>query len=140
MSLPLSLLPEEMLTPMENSSDPFCSPVDLGKGVKLELVLIPADEFLMGSPDSDKDADADENPQHRVRITKPFYLGNYQVAQEQWEAVMGNKACRMPRRRSQLTAVKFEAKMIVETGGPSGSATARGRLLLRTNFRGRIIP
>ena len=64
--------------------------VDLGNGVKLEMVLIPAGEFLMGSPDSDKNASADEKPQHRVRITKPFYLGKYLVTQEQWEAVMGN--------------------------------------------------
>ena len=64
--------------------------VDLGGGVKLEMVLIPAGEFLMGSPDSDKDAVNDEKPQHRVRITKPFYLGKYLVTQEQWEAVMGN--------------------------------------------------
>ena len=62
---------------------------DLGKGVKLELVLIPAGEFLMGSPYSDQHADADEKPQHRVRITKPFYMGKYLVTQEQWEAVMG---------------------------------------------------
>ena len=55
-----------------------------------ELALIPAGEFLMGSPDSDKDACGDEKPQHRVRITKPFYLGKYLVTQEQWEAVMGN--------------------------------------------------
>ena len=41
----------------------------------MKLVLIPAGEFLMGSPDSDKDAQADEKPQHRVRITRPFYLG-----------------------------------------------------------------
>ena len=33
----------------------------------------------MGSPDSDKDAAADEKPQHRVRITRPFYLGVHEV-------------------------------------------------------------
>ncbi len=64
--------------------------MDLGGGVKLELVLIPAGEFMMGSPDSDKDADADDKPQHRVWISKPFYLGKFLVTQEQWEAVMGN--------------------------------------------------
>jgi predicted Zn finger-like uncharacterized protein len=65
--------------------------VELGNGVKLEMVLIPAGEFLMGSPDSNMEAANDEKPQHRVRITKPFYLGKYPVTQEQWEAVMGNK-------------------------------------------------
>ena len=35
--------------------------VDLGKGIKLEMVLIPAGEFMMGSPDSDKDATHYEN-------------------------------------------------------------------------------
>ena len=63
--------------------------LDLGNGVNLDLVLIPAGEFMMGSPDSEKDADANEKPQHRVRITEPFYLGKYLVTQEQWEAVMG---------------------------------------------------
>ena len=72
--------------------------VDLGGSIKLEMVLIPAGEFLMGSPDSDKAADFpdcdNEKPQHRVRITKPFYLGKYQVTQEQWQAVMGkNPSC-----------------------------------------------
>jgi formylglycine-generating enzyme required for sulfatase activity len=54
------------------------------------MVLIPAGEFLMGSPDSDSNASVLEKPQHRVRITKPFYLGRYPVTQEQWEAVMGD--------------------------------------------------
>ncbi len=64
--------------------------VDLGKGLKLELVLIPAGEFLMGSPDAEKGGFALAKPQHRVRITRPFYLGKYLVTQEQWEAVMGS--------------------------------------------------
>src|SRR5208283_4943870 len=51
---------------------------DLGGGVKLELVLIPAGEFLMGSPDTDEEALDSEEPQHQVRITKPFYLGKYE--------------------------------------------------------------
>ncbi|MGP0069268.1 MAG: formylglycine-generating enzyme family protein [Isosphaeraceae bacterium] len=48
------------------------------------MKLIPAGEFLMGSPDSDKDASDDEKPQHRVRITQSFYLGMHQVTRGQF--------------------------------------------------------
>jgi formylglycine-generating enzyme required for sulfatase activity len=57
--------------------------------VGMKLTLIPAGEFMMGSPDSDKDAYPDEKPQHRVRITRPFYLGVYPVTQAEYERVMG---------------------------------------------------
>jgi len=63
--------------------------VDLGGGVKLELVLIPAGEFLMGSPGTEDKRGSDEGPQRRVRITKPFYMGKTEVTQEQWERVTG---------------------------------------------------
>ena len=43
--------------------------------IGMRLVLIQPGEFMMGSPDSDADAQENEKPQHRVRITKPFYLG-----------------------------------------------------------------
>ncbi len=90
--------------------------VDLGKGVKLELVLIPAGEFLMGSPDSDKGAEGDvnrppqpdEKPQHRVRITKPFYLGKYPVTQEQWEAVMGSNPSLVKSPKNPVEQVSWE--------------------------------
>ena len=64
--------------------------VRLPGGVTLDLVWIPPGEFLMGSPDAEKDRDKDEGPQHRVRITKGFWMGKYEVTQEQWEVVMGN--------------------------------------------------
>jgi formylglycine-generating enzyme required for sulfatase activity len=73
----------------ESKQPPKQLTVDLGGGVKMEMVLIPAGEFLMGSPDSDKDAFDEEKPQHRVRITKPFYLGKYLVTQGEYERVMG---------------------------------------------------
>ena len=59
------------------------------KAPRMELVLIPAGEFLMGSPDDERRRSPDEGPVHRVRITRRFYLGKYEVTQAQWEAVMG---------------------------------------------------
>jgi outer membrane protein assembly factor BamB len=61
----------------------------LVNSIGMKLALIPAGEFLMGSPDADKDAPEDEKPQHRVRITRPFYLGAYVVTQEEYQRVMG---------------------------------------------------
>ena len=63
--------------------------VDLGKGIKLEMILIPSGKFMMGSPASEKDRRGNET-QHEVTLTKPFYMGKYEVTQDQWESVMGN--------------------------------------------------
>jgi formylglycine-generating enzyme required for sulfatase activity len=81
---------------------------DLGKGIKLETVSIPAGELLMGSPDSDKDAFKWEKPQHRVRITKPFYLGKYLVTQEQWKAVMGSNPSYFKRPKNPVETVSWD--------------------------------
>ncbi|MBI4569094.1 MAG: formylglycine-generating enzyme family protein [Planctomycetes bacterium] len=62
---------------------------DLGGGVKMRLVLIPAGTFMMGSPDNEPERDADEGPQHQVNVNA-FLMGKYEVAQRQWRAVMGN--------------------------------------------------
>jgi formylglycine-generating enzyme required for sulfatase activity/uncharacterized caspase-like protein len=52
----------------------------LADSIGMRLALIPAGEFMMGSSDDDDDADDDETPRHRVRITRPFYLGTTEVA------------------------------------------------------------
>ena len=82
--------------------------VDLGQGVELEMLLIPAGEFLMGSPDSDKNARGDEKPQHRVSITQPFYLGKYLVTQQQWQAVMGNNPSEFKGPQNPVDSVGWE--------------------------------
>ena len=56
----------------------------IGNSLDMKLMLIPAGEFLMGSPDTDKDAFDNEKPQHRVRITRPFYLGVHEVTRGQF--------------------------------------------------------
>jgi formylglycine-generating enzyme required for sulfatase activity len=82
--------------------------VDLGDGVKLKMVLIRAGEFLMGSPESDKGAPREEKPQHRVRITKPFYLGTYPVTQEQWKALMGNNPSHFKGSKNPIENVSWD--------------------------------
>ena len=82
--------------------------LDLGQGVKLEMLLIPAGEFLMGSPAADKTARDDEKPQHRVSITRPFYLGKYLVTQQQWQAVMGSNPSEFKGPRNPVDSVGWE--------------------------------
>jgi formylglycine-generating enzyme required for sulfatase activity len=75
--------------------------LDLAKGVTMKLVLIPAGDFLMGGKFTPAEAVkrfggkeihyASEHPRHKVTITKPFYMGVYEVTQSQWAAVMDSK-------------------------------------------------
>ena len=72
----------------------------------MEFVLIPPGEFVMGSPEAERQEALEEAKalgrkwpvqyipteiQHHVKIAKPFYLGRHEVTQGQWQAVMGKK-------------------------------------------------
>ena len=57
--------------------------------IGMRFAWIPAGTFLMGSPESEKKP-VDIETQHKVTLTRGFYLGVYQVTQEQWQAVMDN--------------------------------------------------
>ncbi len=59
---------------------------DLGTGITLDMVLIPAGNFLMGSPDSEKFRFGEEGPQRNVGISS-FYMGKFEITQAQWQAV-----------------------------------------------------
>lgn len=59
-------------------------PVDSSNSIGMKLRLIPAGEFMMGSPEDEEGRSSDEGPLHRVRITKPFYLGACEVTVEQF--------------------------------------------------------
>lgn len=62
-------------------------------GGELTLQEVPAGTFTMGSPSSESERYENET-QHEVRITRPYLMGTYEVAQQQWEAVMGyNPSC-----------------------------------------------
>lgn len=58
--------------------------------IGMEFILIPAGSFNMGADINSRGAADDESPVHRVSISKPFYLGKFEVTQAQWMAIMGS--------------------------------------------------
>jgi formylglycine-generating enzyme required for sulfatase activity len=79
---------------------PAVVPSPSGRTPVVEMVRIPAGVFWMGSPDSDRDATADEKPRQKVKINQPFLLGRTEVTQAQYEEVMGaNPSAFSPRGR-----------------------------------------
>ncbi len=55
----------------------------------IDMLLVPPGKFVMGMSVGDTDANTDEKPAHEVILTKPFYLGQTEVTQEQWTRLMG---------------------------------------------------
>jgi len=69
--------------PEKAAADPLV--LDLGSGVTLQLVRVPAGEFLMGSADSDTKAHDDEKPQHELWLPE-YWIGQYPVTVAQYRA------------------------------------------------------
>ena len=62
---------------------------NLSNSVTIELKRCPAGIFMMGSSENELGHDDNED-QHQVTLTRDFYMGTYEVTQEQYVAVMGN--------------------------------------------------
>ena len=60
----------------------------LSENVTLEMKRCPAGTFLMGSPDTELNH-AEDEVQHSVTISNDFYIGIYEVTNEQYKAIMG---------------------------------------------------
>jgi sulfatase modifying factor 1 len=63
-------------------------PKDFTNSIGMKFVWIPPGSFVMGSPKEEKLRGNDET-QHKVTLTKGFYMGMYTVTQEEWKEIMG---------------------------------------------------
>jgi len=72
--------------------------------IGMRLRRIEPGSFIMGS----EDGDTDEKPMHEVTITKPFYIGVYEVTQEQYARVMGADRSRFPDPNRPVESVSWE--------------------------------
>ena len=64
------------------------TPKKITNSIGMNLAFIPAGTFVMGSPETELHRNAEE-VQHEVAITKPFYIGVFEVTQDEYRKVMG---------------------------------------------------
>jgi formylglycine-generating enzyme required for sulfatase activity len=76
--------------------------------IGMKFVLVPAGTFMMGADIDIEEADDNELPRHQVKISKPFYLGVYEVTQGQWEALMGNNPSKFKGNDNPVEMVSWE--------------------------------
>jgi formylglycine-generating enzyme required for sulfatase activity/serine/threonine protein kinase len=61
---------------------------EIRNSIGMQLRRIPKGEFVMGSPEAERGREEQELP-HRVKISRPFYMGMFEVTQEEYEKVTG---------------------------------------------------
>jgi formylglycine-generating enzyme required for sulfatase activity len=64
-------------------------PKNFTNSIGMKFVWIRPGNFVMGSPKDEKERHPDET-QHKVKLTRGFYMGVHPVTQEQWQEIMGN--------------------------------------------------
>jgi formylglycine-generating enzyme required for sulfatase activity len=58
-----------------------------------EMIVVPAGEFMMGSPANEKGRYGKEDPQHKVIVPEPFAVSKFEVTFEQWDACVAGGGC-----------------------------------------------
>lgn len=66
---------------------------DCGSEACPEMVVAPPGEFMMGSPPTEKDRDANEGPQRKVTIASHFLVSKYEVTFAEWDACYDAGGC-----------------------------------------------
>jgi eukaryotic-like serine/threonine-protein kinase len=137
--------PEQARQHQQAWADYLGVPIEWSNSLGMEFVLIPPGEFLMGSSPEEQTRFLEEaravddrwamvripteGPLHRVQISRPFYLGKYEVTQAQWEAVMGNNPSMFKDPEGPVDSVswhdarffskRLDALSVTEAGSPS---------------------
>jgi formylglycine-generating enzyme required for sulfatase activity len=81
--------------------------INLGGEKVMTFVWCPAGNFVMGSPPEELGRDEDER-EHRVTLSRGFWLAKHEVTQGQWASVMGNNPSTFRGPRNPVDTVSWE--------------------------------
>ena len=81
--------------------------LDLPGGATMEMIYVAPGSFVMGSPAPEAGRDKGET-EHRVTLTKGFWLGKVPVTQEQWLSVMESNPSYFKGEKCPVDSVSWE--------------------------------
>lgn len=83
--IPLSATEERALDSLEMFKEcPVCP----------DMIVIPAGQFMMGSPDDEDSSEENERPRHRVTFANRFAVGRFSISFDEWDACVADRGCR----------------------------------------------
>lgn len=99
--------------------------ITLPGGAEMEMIYCAPGSFMMGSPEDEEDRD-DNETQHKVTLTRGFWLGKYPVTQSQWESVMGGNPSYFKGDDNPVDSVSWDdCKKFIEKINSRSGFTAR---------------
>jgi formylglycine-generating enzyme required for sulfatase activity len=102
------------------------APATVTNSIGMRFVRIPAGSFMMGAVEQDRDAGPHEKPRHRVTISKPFYLAQFELTLAQWQAVMGQSPYMGARSNPTTTCPAWPRASTGPTTRPRSPGTSPG--------------
>ena len=79
------------------------------------MIVVPAGEFMMGSPATEKGRYDDEGPQHEVTIARPFAVSKFDVTFADWDACVSVGGC-TPVSDHQVWVARHDARLSMSAG------------------------
>ena len=97
-------------------------------GMSVSMVWIPEGSFMMGAQTNEIDAVSDEYPQHEVTFESGFWMGKYEITQEQWTAIMGSNPAFFAGENMPVERVSWEEAHVFIDRLNSGTGSSPFRL------------
>ena len=90
-----AISPSALPKPLSAAEECSLKPKDAFKECEKcpELIVVPAGEFNMGSPEDEPDRNKNEGPQHIIQFARQFAVGRFAVTFDEWDACVAGGGC-----------------------------------------------
>ncbi len=80
---------------------------DFMNSIGMQLTWVNPGSFVMGSPLRERGRQPNEGPQHEIEVTRPFWMGTFEVTQDEYKAVTGKSPSKFKGDRKPVDSISW---------------------------------